>query len=143
MSAIVGREVDRRRGVIGRARIVAAGALPRIARGAPAPLREFNITAAPGRVPIIGGSYPPTNVWCYDNHIPGPEIRARQGEPVRITVHNRLSEDTTVHWHGVRLPNAMDGVPGLTQPPISPGESFVYEFTPPAAGTFCSHPHAA
>ncbi len=74
--------------------------------------------------------------------MPGPELRVRQGEPVRITVSNKLSEDTTVHWHGIRLPNAMDGVPGLTQKPIRPGESFVYEFTPPDAGTFWYHPHA-
>ena len=57
-------------------------------------------------------------------------------------VNNKLGEDTTVHWHGIRLPNAMDGVPGLTQKPIRPGESFIYEFTPPDAGTFWYHPHA-
>jgi FtsP/CotA-like multicopper oxidase with cupredoxin domain len=128
--------------MIGSASLAAAAALPPVSRGAPAPLREFDLTAAPGRLPIIGRSYPATDVWCYDNLIPGPEIRLRQGEPVRITVHNQLPEDTTVHWHGVRVPNAMDGVPGLTQPPIKPGESFVYEFTPPDAGTFWYHPHA-
>jgi FtsP/CotA-like multicopper oxidase with cupredoxin domain len=73
--------------------------------------------------------------------VPGPELRVHQGQPVRITVVNKLAEDTTVHWHGIRLPNAMDGVPGLTQKPIRPGESFVYEFTPPDAGTFWYHPH--
>ena len=57
-------------------------------------------------------------------------------------VSNSLRQDTTVHWHGIRLPNAMDGVPGLTQPPIKPGENFTYEFTPPDAGTFWYHPHA-
>jgi FtsP/CotA-like multicopper oxidase with cupredoxin domain len=57
-------------------------------------------------------------------------------------VSNKLGEDTTVHWHGTRLPNAMDGVPGLTQKPIRSGESFTYEFTPPDAGTFWYHPHA-
>jgi FtsP/CotA-like multicopper oxidase with cupredoxin domain len=61
--------------------------------------------------------------------------------PIRILVENRLDQDTTVHWHGVRLPNAMDGVPGLTQPPIRPGESFTYAYTPPDAGTFWYHPH--
>ena len=61
---------------------------------------------------------------------------------MRMVVNNKLGEDTTVHWHGIRLPNAMDGVPGLTQKPIRPGESFVYEFTPPDAGTFWYHPHA-
>jgi FtsP/CotA-like multicopper oxidase with cupredoxin domain len=95
-----------------------------------------------GRVPLIGGNYPKTDVWAYDGKVPGPTLRVRQGEPVRIAVENRLDEDTTVHWHGVRLPNAMDGVPGLTQPPIRSGESFTYEFTPPDAGTFWYHPHA-
>jgi len=74
--------------------------------------------------------------------VPGPELRVRQGDPLRLVVNNKLGEDTTVHWHGIRLPNAMDGVPGLTQKPIRPGESFSYEFTPPDAGTFWYHPHA-
>jgi FtsP/CotA-like multicopper oxidase with cupredoxin domain len=69
-------------------------------------------------------------------------LRLKQGESVRLIVENRMDQDTTVHWHGIRLPNAMDGVPGLTQPPIKPNESFTYEFTPPDAGTFWYHPHA-
>jgi FtsP/CotA-like multicopper oxidase with cupredoxin domain len=69
-------------------------------------------------------------------------VRLRQGEPARISVENALDQDTTVHWHGIRLSNAMDGVPGLTQPPIKAGQSFAYEFTPPDAGTFWYHPHA-
>jgi FtsP/CotA-like multicopper oxidase with cupredoxin domain len=93
-------------------------------------------------VAIVGKSHPPTDVWCYGDRVPGPEIRVRQGEPVRIVVRNELPEETTVHWHGIRLPNAMDGVPGLTQPPIKPSEQFTYEFTPPDAGTFWYHPHA-
>lgn len=80
-------------------------------------------------------------MWAYNGEVPGPTLRVPQGEPVRIVVENQLDQDTTVHWHGIRLPNAMDGVPGLTQPPIKPGESFVYEFTPPDAGTFWYHPH--
>ena len=104
--------------------------------------RDHRIVAAPGRVPLVGANHPPTAVWAYDGIVPGPTLRVRQGEPVRIVVENRLAEDTTVHWHGIRLPIAMDGVPGLTQPPIRPGESFIYEFTPPDAGTFWYHPHA-
>src|SRR5437762_3479524 len=61
---------------------------------------------------------------------------------VKSAISIELTEETTVHWHGIRLPNAMDGVPGLTQRPIAPGESFIYEFTPPDAGTFWYHPHA-
>jgi FtsP/CotA-like multicopper oxidase with cupredoxin domain len=80
-------------------------------------------------------------VWSYNGAVPGPEIRVRQGERLRITVENQLAEETTVHWHGVRVPNAMDGVPQLTQRPIAPGETFVYEFDVPDAGTYWYHPH--
>jgi FtsP/CotA-like multicopper oxidase with cupredoxin domain len=104
--------------------------------------RVIHLSAAPAQVSLVGADYPTTNVWAYDGQVPGPTLRLRQGEPVQIIVENKLDEDTTVHWHGIRLPNAMDGVPGLTQPPIRPGESFVYEFTPPDAGTFWYHPHA-
>ncbi|MCI1272053.1 MAG: multicopper oxidase family protein [Sphingobium sp.] len=103
---------------------------------------DIRITAAPGRTRLVGPDRPETEVWAYNNTVPGPVVRLRQGEPARLVVENRLDEDTTVHWHGIRLPNAMDGVPGLTQPPIKPGETFVYEFTPPDAGTFWYHPHA-
>jgi FtsP/CotA-like multicopper oxidase with cupredoxin domain len=91
---------------------------------------------------LTGDGHPDTAVWAYDGTVPGPELRIRQGERVRVVVRNKLGEDTTVHWHGIRLPNAMDGVPGLTQKPIRPGESFTYDFTPPDAGTFWYHPHA-
>jgi FtsP/CotA-like multicopper oxidase with cupredoxin domain len=103
---------------------------------------DLRITAAPGRTRLVGPGRPETEVWAYNNTVPGPVVRLRQGEPARLVVENRLDEDTTVHWHGIRLPNAMDGVPGLTQAPIRPGETFVYEFTPPDAGTFWYHPHA-
>jgi FtsP/CotA-like multicopper oxidase with cupredoxin domain len=89
----------------------------------------------------VGGSYPETAVWAYNGAVPGPEIRIRQGEHLRVTVENQLEEKTTVHWHGVRVPNAMDGVPHLTQKPIAPGETFVYEFDVPDAGTYWYHPH--
>ena len=105
-------------------------------------MRHIRMAAAQAKALMVGREQTHTRVWAYDGQIPGPTLRLRQGEPVRITVENRLDEDTTVHWHGIRLPNAMDGVPGLTQPPIRPGESFVYEFTPPDAGTFWYHPHA-
>ncbi len=105
-------------------------------------IKEYRLSAKPTTVNLTGDGHPDTAVWAYDGTVPGPEIRLQQGEPARITVNNKLREDTTVHWHGIRLPNAMDGVPGLTQKPIRPGESFTYEFTPPDAGTFWYHPHA-
>jgi FtsP/CotA-like multicopper oxidase with cupredoxin domain len=104
--------------------------------------KGHRLTAKPAIVNLAGDAYPNTAVWSYEGSVPGPQIRVRQGDPVRLVVDNNLAEDTTVHWHGIRLPNAMDGVPGLTQPPIRPGDSFVYEFVPPDAGTFWYHPHA-
>jgi FtsP/CotA-like multicopper oxidase with cupredoxin domain len=80
-------------------------------------------------------------VWSYNGAVPGPEIRVRQGGRLRITVDNELDEETTVHWHGLRVPNAVDGVAHLTQRPIRPGETFVYEFEVPDAGTYWYHPH--
>ncbi len=79
--------------------------------------------------------------WTYDGRLPGPEIRVRQGDRVRVRVENRLPEDTSVHWHGIRLANPMDGVPHLTQDPIKPGSSFLYDFVVPDPGTFMFHSH--
>jgi FtsP/CotA-like multicopper oxidase with cupredoxin domain len=132
--------INRRTLLLGAAGAAAGAALPRAAHGAP-PINELSLVAAPERIPIVGKPYPDTDVWCYNGRVPGPELRVRQGEPVRIIVENKLEQDTTVHFHGIRLPIKMDGVPGLTQAPIKTGESFIYEFTPPDAGTFWYHPH--
>ena len=118
----------------------AATGLPRRGRAAtdgPA----VTLRAAPARVSMVGDERPATAVWAYDGAVPGPVLRLRQGAPFRATVENGLAETTTVHWHGLRLPNAMDGVPGLTQAPIPPGGRFDYAFTPPDAGTFWYHSH--
>ncbi len=82
------------------------------------------------------------NCWGYNGQSPGPTIEAVEGDRVRIYVTNHLPEPTTMHWHGVILPNGMDGVSGLTQPAIKPGETYVYEFTLKQHGTFMYHPHA-
>jgi FtsP/CotA-like multicopper oxidase with cupredoxin domain len=102
---------------------------------------SHHLVAGRGRAPLVGASYPETAVWSYNGAVPGPEIRVGQGERLRITVENQLDEETTVHWHGVRVPNAVDGVPHLTQRPIAPGETFVYAFEVPDAGTYWYHPH--
>jgi FtsP/CotA-like multicopper oxidase with cupredoxin domain len=116
-------------------------AAPRAAPGEPIASRE--LLAQVARVALVGEPHPPTEVWCYDGRVPGPELRAQQGERLRVIVINRLDEGTTVHWHGLRVPNAMDGVPGLTQPPIAPhGGTFPYEFDLPDAGTYWYHPHS-
>src|SRR5262245_3850745 len=86
----------------------------------PWPLRATprTLTARSARVNVVGAPYPDTDVWCFDDSVPGPILRVKQGERLQVTVKNELAEETTVHWHGIRLPNAMDGVPYLTQQPI-------------------------
>jgi multicopper oxidase len=81
------------------------------------------------------------HTWGYAERAPGPLLRARTGDVLRVEVVNRLPADTSVHWHGVALRNDMDGVPGQTQDPIRPGETFTYEFTVPDPGTYWYHPH--
>lgn len=142
MSIVVPPTTSRRSFLVGVTSLMTTAALSRASADSSKLAKEFSLTAAHGRVSLVGKPHPNTDVWCYDGRVPGPEIRARQGEPVRIIVENKLAEDTTVHWHGIRLPIAMDGVPGISQPPIRPGERFTYEFTPRDAGTFWYHPHA-
>lgn len=97
---------------------------------------------APARQSLVGAAHPATDVWAYNGSVPGPELRFKQGERLRIEVENALGVDTTMHWHGVRLPNAMDGVPHLTQAPIAAkGGRFIYDFELKDAGTFWYHPH--
>ena len=129
----------------------ALGALPaaiaaREARAqgtASAPAREIRLEAGPARIAVVGTPYPDSDLWSYNGAFPGPVLRARQGEILRVRLVNRLPQETTIHWHGIRLPNAMDGVPHLTQAPVAPGAEFLYEFALPDAGTFWYHPHAS
>ena len=87
----------------------------------------------------LGGLTLPT--WAYDGVVPGPLIRATAGDLVRITLANQLPAPTTVHWHGIRLRNEADGVPGLTQAPIAPGATYRYDFVAPDPGTYFFHSH--
>jgi FtsP/CotA-like multicopper oxidase with cupredoxin domain len=82
-----------------------------------------------------------TSIWGFDGTVPGPIIRVKQGDEVWVHLKNSLPQPTTIHWHGIRIENAMDGVAGLTQEPVPPGETFDYRFTVPDAGTFWYHPH--
>lgn len=102
-------------------------------------VRSFEIVAAPTTHVLGDGA--PTQVWAYNGTVPGPTLRIRLGETLRVQFRNELPQETTIHWHGVRVPNGMDGVPDMTQPPVLPGGTFVYEFTPKDAGTFWFHPH--
>jgi FtsP/CotA-like multicopper oxidase with cupredoxin domain len=102
-------------------------------------VKEFELTTKVVRWPILDGVY--VNAFTYNGTVPGPMIRVTEGDRVRIVVKNGLPEPTTIHWHGVEVPNAMDGVPGVTQDPIESGGTFTYEFTAKPAGTFMYHSH--
>jgi FtsP/CotA-like multicopper oxidase with cupredoxin domain len=103
-------------------------------------VKEFHLVAEAIQREIAPGMT--ARLWGYNGQSPGPTIEVVEGDRVRLFVTNRLPEPTTVHWHGQRLPNGMDGVTGLTQPPIGPGQTFVYEFEAKRPGTFMYHPHA-
>lgn len=95
-------------------------------------------TAGPMRWSILGEE---VATWGYESQLPGPPLRAVAGDLVEVTLVNRLPEATSVHWHGLAIANAMDGVPAVTQPDIEPGSQFKYLFTVPDAGTYWFHPH--
>ncbi|HMQ04360.1 MAG TPA: multicopper oxidase family protein [Pyrinomonadaceae bacterium] len=102
--------------------------------------REIALTAAVGEIEIAPhGVY---RTWLYNNRFPGPEIRVKAGERLRVSLKNELPEGTTIHWHGIPVPNAMDGVPGVTQELVKPGESFEYDFVADPAGSYLYHSHA-
>lgn len=103
-------------------------------------VKEFHLVAEPVVREIAPGMK--AHLWGYNGQSPGPTIEVVEGDRVRIFVTNKLPEETSVHWHGQRLPNGMDGVSGLTQPPIGVGETYVYEFVARRPGTFMYHPHA-
>ncbi|CAN5413716.1 copper oxidase [soil metagenome] len=102
-------------------------------------VKIFHLIAEPIRHQFAPGL--DIDAWGYNGSTPGPLIEAVVGDHVRIYVTNKLPEPTTVHWHGVLLPNGMDGVGGLTQEAIQPGKTFKYEFTFTKPGTFMYHPH--
>jgi FtsP/CotA-like multicopper oxidase with cupredoxin domain len=102
--------------------------------------KEFHLVAEPVVRELAPGMK--AHLWGYNGQSPGPTIEAVEGDKVRIFVTNKLPEHTTIHWHGMLLPSGMDGVGGLTQPQIKPGQTFVYEFELKKSGTFMYHPHA-
>lgn len=101
----------------------------------------LELVAHPGVAPILGPGNPTSEVWTFAGRVPGPMLNYRQGEQLRVNLTNRLETATSLHWHGLRLPNAMDGVPFVTQAPVEPETSFLYEFDLKDAGTFWYHPH--
>jgi len=103
-------------------------------------VKEFHLVAEEIVHEFAPGSK--ATCWGYNGSTPGPTIEAVEGDRVRIFITNRLKEHTSVHWHGLILPSGMDGIGGLTQPHIQPGETYVYEYTLVQTGTHMYHPHA-
>lgn len=142
-----------RRGLIRRGAGTAAGsvllatgagtaAVPAPLQATPEPeprLREFTLTAQEFDWQLM--SDVTVRAWGYNGQMPGPELRVREGDTVRVTLVNQLPVPTTIHWHGVNVPNAMDGVAGLNQAPVDPGNEFVYEFVARPAGSRWYHSH--
>ncbi|SMX23592.1 multicopper oxidase family protein [Boseongicola aestuarii] len=114
----------------------AAFAMPRHALATPSVLRAEAVS-----LQVLPAGQNATALWGFNGSSPGPELRVRQGDTLALRFENRTEQPSSVHWHGIRLENAMDGVPGLTQPLVQPGETFDYTFKVPDAGTFWYHSH--
>ncbi len=110
---------------------------PKVVNG----VKVYELTAAPVQWETAPGQK--VEAWAYNGQVPGPQIRVREGDRVKLVLHNKLAESTCVHFHGLEVPNAMDGVPFVTQPPVKSGESFTYEFTAPMGnhGSHMYHSH--
>jgi manganese oxidase len=108
---------------------------PRLEKG----VKVFDLTAREVQWEVSPGKT--VKAWAYNGQVPGPQIRVREGDRVRINLKNELAESTAIHFHGLELPNDQDGVPFVTQPPVKPGASYTYEFTVPNAGSHMYHSH--
>lgn len=104
-------------------------------------VKEFTLSAEPIRWEYAKGKT--ITAWGYNGQIPGPEIRVQEGDKIRVVFTNKLPKATTIHWHGITVPYTQDGVPGVSQEAIKPGETFTYEFTANPAGTRFYHAHGA
>jgi len=102
---------------------------------------SINLVAQEGAAHLRADTQASTRIWGYNEQAPGPILRVKQGHELRVRLVNKLKQPTSLHWHGIRIVNAMDGVPHLTQKAVEPGRSFDYRFTCPDAGTFWYHPH--
>lgn len=100
---------------------------------------SLTITAQPSNLEVSNGVVLP--VWTFNNSVPGPQIRVKVGDTVKIKLENELPEPVSIHWHGYPVPNGMDGIPGVTQDAVVPGKSFIYEFKATVPGTYWYHSH--
>jgi FtsP/CotA-like multicopper oxidase with cupredoxin domain len=101
----------------------------------------LEIVAGPSQQKLYLDNAPQSDLWSYSGSTPGPEIRVKRGDRVKVRLINKLEEATSIHWHGIRIANDMDGVSGLTQKAVEPGASFEYDFVVPDAGTYWYHAH--
>lgn len=115
--------------LVGRAAVRAAEPEPRV------------LSARKGRAALWETDGPLTDIWGYDGRVPGPLLTMQQGETLEVRFKNELEQPSTIHWHGIRIENAYDGVAGLTQPAVEPGGTFDYRIKAPDAGTYWYHPH--
>ncbi len=104
-------------------------------------VKEFHLSLEDIMWEYKAGSY--VHAWAYNGQVPGPEIHVNEGDKIRVIVTNNLQVPTSVHWHGIHVPNEADGIPGFTQYPIEPGTSYTYEFTATPAGTRFYHTHGS
>lgn len=132
--------MHRRQFLSATAAMAALPLVPTLARGADAK-PDHVVTPGPGMASLLGDGKPGTAVWAYGGRVPGPVIRLPRAKLVHLRLDNNLPEPTSVHWHGIRIANAMDGVSGLTQAPVPPGGTFDYRFQSPDAGTYWYHSH--
>ena len=128
-------KIDRRHVLLG----LAATVGPTYTAGADQPTPVTAIKAGPSTLRIKDDTE--TGVWAFNGQVPGPLLRTSVGKEIQVSFTNGLAQPSSLCWHGVRIDNAMDGVVGLTQPPVVPGASFTYRFTPPDAGLYWYHPH--
>ncbi|GEP00205.1 multicopper oxidase family protein [Methylobacterium haplocladii] len=130
-----------RRALLGGAAALAWVPRPAFSQAAPGAAQAETIwTAGPGKTRLKPEPAKETPIWCFDGKSAPPVLRIKHGESVRLKLDNKTEKPLSLHWHGVRNQNAMDGVGGVTQPPIAPGASFTYAFTPPDAGTSVIRP---
>ncbi|WP_419879548.1 multicopper oxidase family protein [Brevibacillus centrosporus] len=102
-------------------------------------VQEYKLEAKPARWELVSGVQ--TDAYTFNGTVPGPTIRAKEGDTIRVILKNSLPEETSIHWHGLHIPNKMDGVPSFTQHAVKPGETYTYEFLANHAGTYMYHSH--
>lgn len=126
---------SRRTFLIGSAALIVAPSVIAASSG------QSKLIAATSDVQLVSADYGPTKLWTYNGRAPGPTLRVKRGDRVSQRLINQLTQETTIHWHGIRIENGMDGVPGISQSPVKPGGEFLYDFAANDAGTYWYHPH--